>query len=90
MPTLFNQITFIGIGLIGSSLARVIKEHNLTEKLVAYDSNHNNTQKALELGVIDESFDDITKSVQNADLIMICTRITSYNVCYTKLLRYLE
>ena len=36
---LFDKITIIGIGLIGSSLARVIMKKGLAGKLCAYDKN---------------------------------------------------
>ena len=74
MPALFNKITFIGIGLIGSSIARVIKQNKLTDKLVAFDTNTHNNNMALELGIIDEKADNLIDAVKDADLIMI-----SYN-----------
>ena len=36
---LFDKVTIIGIGLIGSSLARVIMKNKLAGKLCAYDKN---------------------------------------------------
>ena len=34
---LFKTVCFIGIGLIGSSLARAMRKHGLAERLVCLD-----------------------------------------------------
>ena len=36
---MFNKITIIGLGLIGSSIARAIKKNNLCKILVAHDKS---------------------------------------------------
>ncbi len=90
MPALFNQITFIGIGLIGSSIARVIKQNKLTDKLVAFDTNTHNNNMALELGIIDEKADNLIDAVKDADLIMICTPVKTYKNIATAIAPHLK
>lgn len=75
---LFNKITIIGIGLIGSSLARVIKKEKLAEKLTAYDSNSDYLKKSMELGIVDEVDYDLVSSVKDADLIVYSTPVGAY------------
>ena len=75
---LFNKVTIIGIGLIGSSLARVIKKEKLAEKLTAYDSNPDYLKKALELGIVDAVDYDLKSSVREADLIVYATPVGAY------------
>ena len=36
---MFNKVTIIGLGLIGSSIARAIKKNNLCKILVAHDKS---------------------------------------------------
>jgi prephenate dehydrogenase len=36
---MFNKITIIGLGLIGSSIARAIKKNHLCKNLVAHDKS---------------------------------------------------
>ncbi len=43
---MFNQVTFIGLGLIGSSLARVIRAQGLAQKIVASSRSQNTLQTA--------------------------------------------
>ena len=51
---MFKQITIIGFGHIGSSLARGIKNNNLTQKLVCADVSRDVCEKVMELGIADE------------------------------------
>lgn len=75
---MFKKITIIGIGLIGSSIARVIKNKKLAEKLVAYDTNKEFLNKAIELNIIDKADDNLVSSVKNADLIIYATPVGTY------------
>lgn len=70
---LFNQITFIGIGLIGSSLARAARKANLCGKIVICDTNEQHRLEALELGIADEVYGDHVKAVEHADLVVLAT-----------------
>lgn len=88
MP-LFNKITIIGIGLIGSSLARVIKRDNLAQCLGCFDANPQYMQKALELGIVDEIYPDVTDSVKNADLIVLATPVGAYGEIVKKIAPFL-
>lgn len=59
---LFDKITIIGIGLIGSSLARVIMKKGLAGKLCACDKNKEYLAEARELGIVDEISEDLGKA----------------------------
>lgn len=75
---MFDKVTIIGIGLMGSSLARVIKNENLAGRIVAYDTNSEFLQKALELGIVDEVCEDVIRSVEDSDLIVYGAPIGVY------------
>ncbi len=87
---LFNKIAIIGIGLIGSSLARVIKRENFANKLVAYDNNREYLAKALELGIVDEIADDLISVAKNADLIVLSTPVGVYGKIVQEIAPYLK
>ena len=53
---LFEKVAFIGLGLIGSSLARAIKAHHLASKVVASTRSEQTLADAKQLGVIDQGF----------------------------------
>lgn len=70
---MFNQITIIGLGLIGSSLARNIRHHNLATRIHAIDVNPKVCEKVLDLGLADHASTSFSLSIPKADLVIICT-----------------
>ncbi|MBF0335173.1 MAG: prephenate/arogenate dehydrogenase family protein [Alphaproteobacteria bacterium] len=75
---MFERAAFIGIGLIGSSLARLMKRDGLARHVVAVARNEKTRATALELGVVDEATADAAHAVRGADLVMVCTPIGAY------------
>ena len=49
---LFDKVVIVGIGLIGSSLARNLKKHRLARKVAAFDKNPAYLAEASELGIV--------------------------------------
>jgi len=68
---LFERIALIGIGLIGSSLARVIRAKGLARATAAYSRTAATRRRAAELGLVDQVIDDPAKAVAGADLVVI-------------------
>ncbi len=75
---MFKKVCIIGCGLIGSSLARAIKKHNLSEKIVSSNRSDIVNKKVLELKIVDNSSSDTQKMVNDSDLIIIATPLSSY------------
>ncbi|MBK1665539.1 cyclohexadienyl dehydrogenase [Rhodospirillum rubrum] len=72
---LFDRVALIGVGLIGSSLARAIKRHGLARTLVVADQGEGVAARALALGLCDEAGEDAVAAVRGADLVMLCTPV---------------
>ncbi|WP_180158734.1 bifunctional prephenate dehydrogenase/3-phosphoshikimate 1-carboxyvinyltransferase [Acinetobacter sp. YH01026] len=68
---LFEKVAFIGLGLIGSSLARVMLAENLSRHIVASTRSEKTLQDALELGLIEQGFNNPVDAVQGADLVVL-------------------
>lgn len=75
MTVHFQTATIIGIGLIGSSLARVLRSHAMAERIVASARSQKTRQTALDLGVADEVFEDPREAVKDADIVFVCTPV---------------
>ncbi|MEE9140246.1 MAG: prephenate/arogenate dehydrogenase family protein [Alphaproteobacteria bacterium] len=75
---LFGRIAIIGLGLIGSSLARVVKRDRLARHVVGCARTRATLNKAMELGFVDSVTKDPAAAVRDADLVMICTPLGSY------------
>ena len=67
----FNRVTFIGFGLINSSLARVFKSKSLAKEICAYSRRKETLLKIKDLNIADYIYDDIKQSVKNSDLIIL-------------------
>ncbi len=74
---LFGKMTVIGVGLLGASLARACKERGLVEEITGYGRNRENLEKARVLKVIDHCSTDLAEAVKDADLVVLCTPVTS-------------
>ncbi|MEQ8391805.1 MAG: prephenate/arogenate dehydrogenase family protein [Thalassospira sp.] len=72
---LFETIAFIGMGLIGSSMARRIKRDGLASKITCAVRSEATRDRVLELGIADEAYCDIKQAVGDADLVMICAPV---------------
>ena len=78
-------ITIIGVGLIGSSIARAIKTIDGKIQLNIIDNAKENLEKSklLKLGNIFSL--DIDKQIEKSDIIFICTPISAYEKIFNKL-----
>ncbi len=72
---MFKQITIIGFGLIGSSLARAIRQNGLAGKIICADQSRDICEKVLELGLADEITTDMGKGVRGSDLVILCVPV---------------
>ncbi len=71
MTVHFDRIAFIGIGLIGSSLARAVRREELAGHLVVSTRSADTLARAEELGLGDSYFADAADAVRDADLVVV-------------------
>jgi prephenate dehydrogenase len=76
MP-LIDRLAIIGVGLIGGSLARVLRERGEVGEIVGIGRGEANLKKAVELGVIDRYTTDPGTGVAGADLVFLATPVCS-------------
>ena len=82
---MFKKVCIIGCGLIGSSLARAMKEKNLAEKITSSNRSNLINKKVIELKIVDESSSETEKMVVGSDLIIIATPLSSYEEVILKI-----
>jgi cyclohexadieny/prephenate dehydrogenase len=71
----FNRVCLIGLGLIGSSLARALKRGGLAGEIVGTARSAKTRAKALELGFIDRAEADAAHAARDADLIILAAPV---------------
>ncbi len=72
----FERASIIGVGLIGGSIARALKNHKLAGAIVGAGRTQKNLQTALDLGIIDQAAPP-EESVKNADIVFLCGPVLS-------------
>ena len=77
-PARFKRLALIGVGLIGSSIARATKRADLADNIVGCARTPKTRDKALELGIVDAMYEDPAEAVAGADLVIICSHLGSY------------
>ncbi|WP_199190560.1 MULTISPECIES: prephenate/arogenate dehydrogenase family protein [Nitratireductor] len=68
---MFDRVALVGIGLIGSSLAHVIRREGLAGTVVVSTRSAATLERAEELGLGDAYEGDPAKAVENADLVIV-------------------
>ena len=61
-----GKLVILGLGLIGGSLARCLKDRNALEQVVAWGRREASLVKGLELGVIDDWTLDLAEALESA------------------------
>ena len=82
---MFEKVCIIGCGLIGSSIARAIKKHKLSKKVVSSNRSESINKKVMELKIVDEASSDTKKICKDSDLIIISTPLSSYEEVILKI-----
>ena len=85
----YDSALVIGLGLIGSSIARALKEKQISKKISALDKNADVISTAKNLNLVDTIEDDLNKYNQQFDIIFICTPLNSYKNILNQLNNYI-
>ena len=71
----FARVTIIGLGLIGSSIARAVQATMPTVRLTGHDADPRVRERVRELGFVDDVTDTAGASVVDADLVILCVPV---------------
>ncbi|HKA99350.1 MAG TPA: prephenate/arogenate dehydrogenase family protein [Methyloceanibacter sp.] len=79
-PPLYDTLTLIGVGLIGSSIARAARAHGAARQIVATARSAKTKKRVAELGIADQVIETNAEAVTGADLVVVCIPV---GVCGT-------
>ena len=86
----FKQITIVGVGLLGGSLARAVKQKGLAETIVGCGRNARNLKEAQSLKIIDSHDTDPAAAVKGSDCVVLCSPVGSMKSLMEAMLPALE
>ena len=75
---MINKITIVGVGLIGGSLARALKEKNLAKTVFGYGRDRSRLDNAKKSNIIDDYSTQIEEAINHADIIVIATPVGTF------------
>ncbi|WP_316788952.1 prephenate dehydrogenase [Pedobacter frigoris] len=79
------KIAVVGLGLIGGSMALVLKQKGFASKVFGVDNQEAHTKKALELGIVDE-ITDLSGAIANSDLIILSAPVSACTILLPQVL----
>ncbi|WP_442678231.1 prephenate/arogenate dehydrogenase family protein [Sphingomonas sp. ASY06-1R] len=71
----FARVSIIGLGLIGSSIARAVRANMPTVALTGHDANPDVRARVTALGLCDDVADTAGAAVIDADLVILCVPV---------------
>lgn len=66
-----ERLAVVGVGLIGGSFVRAVREAGAVGTIVGFDTDRSNLEHALSLGVVDEIADSAAEAVADAGVVFI-------------------
>lgn len=89
-PLLFERVAILGIGLIGSSLARVLRQKYPETVIAACARRAETLASVRRLGIADIATDDPVEAVADADLVVFATPLSAYAELGCRIAPYLR
>mgnify|MGYP001412752572 CR=1 FL=1 len=86
----FNNILIIGMGLIGSSIARALKKNDNAIKVFGVDNNSEVITKCKNLKIVNDCKSKIVEFSEQFDLIIICSPLSTYKEIFSVLNDYIS
>ena len=71
----FARVSIIGLGLIGSSIARAVRHYMPTVRLTGHDASAEVRETARRIGLLDDVADGAGAAVIDADLVILCVPV---------------
>ncbi len=78
----WQRVAILGLGLIGSSMARILKYQGLAKEVVAAGSRRAHLERGIELGVIDRYTHSLIEAIDGADLIVLAMPVGSMRAAF--------
>ena len=75
---MFDQITIIGCGLIGSSIFKALKKKSSIKKIITFDNNKSAMEVIKKDNLSDKIVSSSAEAVKNSDLVLISTPSSSF------------
>ena len=86
----FDRLTIIGLGLIGSSIARAARRTHAAKTIVAADISEDVCNRVRALGFADEVTSDLAAAVKDSDCVILCVPVGACGAVAEKIAAHLK
>ena len=87
---MFEQISIIGCGLIGSSIFRALKKNNLGKIIITFDNDKSVCEIIKKENLTDQIVSNPKEAVNNADLVLISTPLSGFETAVKSIKDHLK
>ena len=87
---MFNQLSIIGCGLIGSSIFKALKKKGLVKKLITFDNDESVNRIIKKEKLTDKVVSSLEEAVHDSQLVLISTPFSSFESIVGSLKKYLK
>ena len=87
---MFNQLSIIGCGLIGSSIFKALTKKGLAKKLITFDNDESVTKIIKKEKLTDKIVSSLEEAVHDSQLVLISTPFSSFESIVGSLKKYLK
>ena len=78
-----GHVVIIGLGLIGGSLARALREQGAAERITGVARSQQTLDRALELGIVDTVTRDAAAAVNDADIVVLAAPVATIHALFS-------
>ena len=78
MNNTFEKVCIVCLGLIGGSIGLAIKRSNISNQITGYARSNSTLERAIELGLVDSVKDNLKDAVNNSDLVILATPLSTF------------
>jgi len=82
MAAMFKQLGLIGCGLMGGSFALALKQTGMVERVIGYSKSPSTTEKARQMGVIDQTAESALLAVSGSDIVLIAVPVAATDATF--------
>ena len=78
MNSTFKKVCIIGLGLIGGSIGLAMKRSKISNQIIGFARSNSTLKRAIELGLVDKVNDNLEDAVNDCDLIILATPLSTF------------
>lgn len=82
---IFEQVTILGVGLIGGSLAGAMRKKRVAERIIGWGRTEENLKIAMNKGLIDRYFMKASEAIKGAEAVIISVHLDLYSEIFSLL-----